>query len=451
MATQVRFRTKIPSYRQRPGRSQALVTLTDAATRQRRDYWLGEYGSPESREMYHRVIAEWEANGRRFPTVGPIANAAAPADAVHIDDVVNAYWQWAKGYYSASHLGIVKAILCLLRRYNGRTPAAEFGPMALRLLRDEMIRGDPKASPPRKPWSRACINLQIQRIRHVFKWAAAREMISVTVYQSLCTLEPLRRGRSAAHETPKVGPVPQHLLDATLPYLNRPVRAVVELQLLTGARAGELLRLRAVDLERDEQRGIWTFCPTEHKTAHHGKERIIYFGPRAQEILRPFLTSQPVASFLFSPADAEADRRAKLHAARQTPLSCGNGPGTNRSDSPTRQLGECYDTKSYGRSIDYACDKAFPVPEHLRRMRDETNEQWRKRLTPKQRAELLAWRKEHRWHPHQLRHNAATNLRRDFGLEAAQVALGHASAQLTDAVYAERDRAKLIEIMRKIG
>jgi integrase len=65
--------------------------------------------------------------------------------------------------------------------------------------------------------------------------------------------------------------------------------------------------------------------------------------------------------------------------------------------------------------------------------------------------DLKAWRRSHRWHPHQLRHNAATLLRREFGLEAAQLTLGHASAQITDAVYAERDRAKVIEIMRKIG
>lgn len=56
-----------PEYRQRPGRTQALVTLTDAVTKKRRDYWLGEYGTPESRELYYQVIAEWEARGRRFP------------------------------------------------------------------------------------------------------------------------------------------------------------------------------------------------------------------------------------------------------------------------------------------------------------------------------------------------------------------------------------------------
>lgn len=50
-----------------------------------------------------------------------------------------------------------------------------------------------------------------------------------------------------------------------------------------------------------------------------------------------------------------------------------------------------------------------------------------------------------------LRHTAATEIRRAFGLEAAQLALGHSSAQVTDAVYAERDHGKVAEIMRQVG
>ena len=41
------------------------------------------------------------------------------------------------------------------------------------------------------------------------------------------------------------------------------------------------------------------------------------------------------------------------------------------------------------------------------------------------------------WHPHQLRHTHATEVRRRFGLEAAQVGVGHSQARVTE-VYAER-------------
>ena len=58
---------KTPSYRQRKGYDQAIVTLTDARTKKRRDYWLGNFGSHESRQRYHRLLAEWEANARVLP------------------------------------------------------------------------------------------------------------------------------------------------------------------------------------------------------------------------------------------------------------------------------------------------------------------------------------------------------------------------------------------------
>ena len=48
---------RTPSYRQRTGYHQAIVTLSDVVTRKRRDDWLGEYNSPASRERYHRLIA----------------------------------------------------------------------------------------------------------------------------------------------------------------------------------------------------------------------------------------------------------------------------------------------------------------------------------------------------------------------------------------------------------
>lgn len=249
-----------------------------------------------------------------------------------------------------------------------------------------------------------------------------------------------------------MGPVPPHLLDGVMPFLNGPVRAVVELQLLTGARPGELLGLRPTDIEIDEKLGIWTYRPEAHKNAYREKERVIYFGPKAQEIIGPFLTNRPTNAYLFSPAEAEATRREAVSAARKTPLSCGNRPGTNRSDDPMRKAKDHYTTTAYCRSIQYACDKAFPPPAHLAQQEKETAAQWEARLKREKKwLDLVEWRKSRRWHPHQLRHSAATQLRREFGLEAAQLTLGHASAQITDAIYAERDRARVVEIMRKIG
>lgn len=443
---------KTPSYRKRAGRTQALVTLTDSVTRQRRDYWLGEHGTPESREHYHRVIAEWEAGGRRLPR--PLAQPAAAArpDELQLIVLLRDYYHYAKQHHDYGEFRSFVAVMRLMRKFFGRTPAAEFGPKKLRLLRDEMVRGDATEDPPRRPWARKYINQQVQRIRRIFKWAVAHELVPAAVHQALGTVEPLKRGRCAARENPKVGPAPAHVVDAVLPFLSRPVRALVELQLRTGARAGELVELRACDIEMDETLGVWCYCPHHHKNAHRERERAIYFGPRAQEVLRPFLANRVTTDYLFSPAEAEADRRAELHAKRKTPLSCGNRPGTNVEDVPAKAPGERYSTDSYRRAIEYACKRAFLPPPPLAPLEGETAEAWRARLKKQRKFEALhAWYREHRFRPHQLRHSVGTLIRREFGLEAAQLALGHASAVVTDAVYAERDRTKVIEIMRKIG
>lgn len=444
---------KLPSYRHRKGYSQALVTLTDTVTRRRRDYWLGEYGTPASREAYHRIIAQWEANGRRLPDGDPNGAPKGISSGPTVTELVRDYWRWAEAYYRPKHTQALICALRLIRQYFGQSLAAEFGPKNLRLLREEMIRGDEKADPPRRPWARKFINSQVQRIRHMFKWSVAREMVPASVHQALCTLEPLKRGRTTARETMKVGPVPQVMLDVTLPLLSRPVKALVDLQLLTGARPGELLELRACDLEIDHKTGIWTFSPEQHKNAYRNYDRVIYFGPRAQAVISPFMGGHPTTSYLFSPADADAERRQALHAVRATPLSCGNRPGTNRRENPERSPGDCYKTNTYARAIRYACEKAFPPPPPLARQEGETKKAWMKRSkqNPEHKAQLCEWWRTHAWHPNQLRHNAATLLRREFGLEAAQLILGHASAQITDAVYAERDRAKVVEIMKKIG
>ena len=55
-----------------------------------------------------------------------------------------------------------------------------------------------------------------------------------------------------------------------------------------------------------------------------------------------------------------------------------------------------------------------------------------------------------RWFPLQLRHSRATELRRLYGLEGSQVALGHKRADVTE-VYAERQTDLGVRIAREVG
>jgi len=58
---------RVPTYRKKPTKTGtfAVVTLSDGLGR-RRDILLGRYGIAASRNRYNRVLAEWEAAGRRF-------------------------------------------------------------------------------------------------------------------------------------------------------------------------------------------------------------------------------------------------------------------------------------------------------------------------------------------------------------------------------------------------
>src|SRR5207253_2014030 len=105
---------------------------------------------------------------------------------------------------------------------------------------------------------------------------------------------------------------------------------------------------------------------------------------------------------------------------------------------------------SYGLALDRACDRAFPPPGELAQREDETHAEWLERLTTAQRSEVEAWRKARRWHPNQLRHTFATRVRKQHGLEAAQVLLGHSRADVTQ-IYAEKNEALATAVAAKIG
>ena len=248
----------------------------------------------------------------------------------------------------------------------------------------------------------------------VAKWGVTKKLVPISVYQELLTLEGLKKGRCESPDPPPIEPVPGEDLEKTLPELGSVVRDMVELQLLTGARPGELCSLRPIDVDRSGE--VWEYRPTSHKLEHHGKDRVVCFGEKAKAILIKYLEGRSAEAYCFSPAEAEQQRLAKRHAARKTPLSCGNRPGSKRADTPKRRPKDCYTVDSYRRAIVRACKRAG-VPA---------------------------------WAPNRLRHTRATELRKLFGIEAVRTVLGHSRLN-TSEIYAERDLAEVRRIMRQVG
>ena len=397
--------------------------------------FFGPYGDPEVTEQYHRTIAEWIANGRQ--------QQKTPEE-ITISELLARFWVYAEGYYQdaagnpTTEIGNLRVSLRHMCDIYGNTKAIEFGPRALKTVRQRMVD---------KGLCRNNINKCISRIKTLFKWATAEEILPGAVYHALITVPGLKKGRNGVREAEPVTPVPQEYVDAIEPYVSRQVWAMVQLQLLTAARSGEIVKMRPCEI--DQSGAIWFYCPAAHKTAHHGHQRKIYIGPKAQDVLRPFLL-RPEAVYCFSPAEAEAERRLEMHRNRKTPLSYGNFPGTNCKHNPMRAKGNVYTVTAYRRAIERAVEAAFPPPEHLSQQPGESKSHWKQRLTKKQREELKAWYKQYHWHPHQLRHNAATFLRKEFGLETARIILGHRSAAITE-VYAELDQQKAMEAIVRVG
>ncbi len=401
-----------PSYRHHRPSDQAVVTIDG------QDFYLGLWRSKVSRDQYDRVIGEWLANGRRLSPASGIGD-------LQVTELVDRFWTHALTYYrlpdgtSTLEPENFKPVLALLNRLYGPTPARDFGPLALEAIRNSMID---------LGWCRSSINRQTARIRQVFKWGVSKGLVPANVHYALCSVSALRAGRSEATESEPVKPVADHVIDATLPFLSRTVAAMAQLQRLTGARGGEIFSLRTGDIDRSGN--VWIYSPAQHKTAHHGHRRQIFVGPKAQEILKPFLKLDPTA-YCFSPAEAEQERRDILHAERKTPMTCGNVPGSNCRRTPKIMPGERYTTSSYRRAIARAVDLADQRAKGGRIIANA------ERVIPQ-------------WHPHQLRHSSATEIRKRFGLEAAQHVLGHASLSMAE-LYADKNADVARQVAAKIG
>jgi len=409
---------KVPAYCLHKASGQAVVRIDGV------DHYLGPYGSDQSHELYERTIAEWRA--KRQSQVNGTSHAISsgrPTGNLTVEQVLGLYWRFAKGHYvkdgvPTGELENVKHALRPVRKMYASLPVRDFGPLCLKALQRRMIEDG---------LCRSVINSRIGKIKRVFRWAVSEQLCSPVVLQGLQAVMGLQRGRTDARESRPVEPVDDDTVAATLPLLSPVVRDMVEIQHLTGCRPGEVCNLRPCDVDRSGP--VWVYRPGSHKMQHRGRQRSIFIGPRAQKILQPYLL-RDADSYCFSPADSQQRRHREMRENRRSKVQPSQ---RDRSKSrPQLKPGTRYLKDAYARAIRRACDRAFAPPDSL------------------DKDERAKWRKEHRWSPNRLRHAAATTIRQQFGLEAAQVVLGHSRADVTQ-VYAERDNSLAARIMGQVG
>jgi integrase len=424
----------------------------------------------EAQSAYDRLISEWLANHRQpLPTAEGRKQerlAGHEPDEVpgglSVAELILAFLRHAEEYYRhpadgkpTNELANYRYALRPLNHLYGHTPARKLRPKRLKVVRALMVKGyEHPQYGEQPPLCRKLINARVARIARMYRWAAEEELVPGGVHQRLATVRALQAGRCKARETEKVKPAPPGSVEAILPLVRPHVAAAVRLQLLTGMRSGEVLPLRACDLERGGP--VWTYRPVRHKTAHRGRRRVVAIGPKAQLVLREFIKIRcPICGVegrpprigsrdgclcgpcadgmdeagvcgpwqrceaqadrpLFSPADVSAERYEDLRANRKSKVQ--PSQECRKKAGAKRRPGLVYTPTNYGNAIDRACDKAG-VP---------------------------------RFHPHQLRHTFGTLARRAAGLEGAQVALGHAKAD-TSELYAEADLDLATEVAKRIG
>lgn len=390
-----------PSYRLHKATGRAIVTLNRNGKRE--DVPLGKYNSKESWTKYHQVIAEYLANDSKLPPTRSKKEMTC-------GELATKFIEWAEGYYldydgkpneTANHCRY--AVTPMIQHY-GDNPVSDFVPTSLMFLQEKWIKAG-RCRPTINRWSRM--------VKQCFKHGVKMGWVEAATWQTLTAVDNLQEGRTTAAEYQDIQPVPDEIVDATLPFLPPIVADMVRVQRLIGGRPQDVYNMRVCDINRNGD--VWAYRPYKHKGRHKGKDRTVAVGPQAQAILAPYIARKVGDDFIFSPKDSMAIFREEQRANRKTKVQ--PSQEYRKKKNPKRQPGEHYTKDSYNRAVHVACKRLGIEP----------------------------------WSPNQLRHSAATEVTANFSLEAAKEFLGHASIKTTEKHYVAPLPELAAKVAREIG
>lgn len=287
-----------------------------------------------------------------------------------------AYYDYARSEYAPATLSNIRQMISTLRVVAQNIPIDGFGLEHMTAYRQLLIADGLAA---------ATIRQRLGWAKHMMHWGARKSLapgvkwVRRELLAELHAMEKLREGRGGVPITRRVMPVSDEVVRRTLKFAPRTVRAMIIVQRLTGMRPGELREMRIEDIDRSGE--VWVYSPYRHKAAHLGKQRLIHIGPRAAKVI----------------ARHVGERESGVVFATK--------------------FGRAYTKDAYSRAVARAARLAYPLAGGMdEEAAERTRRQW--------------------WHPHQLRHARATEVRDRSGLDAAQAVLGHARVTTTQ-VYAQ--------------
>ena len=387
---------------------QSVVTLGG------RDIYLGPHDSPESIARYAVLIGIYQSSGLSLPDdfnpaildekasllLGLAVTSNQTDSPILVRHVTASYLEHIAVRYAHNSAEILRITqICKeIDAHDGDVKADQYGPLKLQQQRQRWIDSGK---------ARVYCNRLTNAVKRMWRYAVSQELIPATCWERLRSVESLRIGQTTAPEKDPIRPVNLEVVRATAKHLSPIIKAMVRIQVATGMRPSEICRMRPIDIDRSGE--VWVYRPAKHKTANKGKIKAVPLIDDARSAVTDYLNRDPNA-FCFSPKESMAWIRAIRTNNRTTPLSCGNRVGTNREANPRKEPGDCFTHGSYRQAIQRAA-KAAGVA---------------------------------KWNPYQLRHLAATVIRDALGVEAAQAALGHSHAAMTEH-YAKLSLEKAIQ------
>ena len=385
----------------------------------------------EKPQNYRRVIAPdrnservW-IQGRYWPLPAPVGSPAADAEfarlMAHVAagtlleagrgltllEIIEAWKDSSRGPKGRAEHGRAELVIDLLAEQHLETFACDFSAA-------DLLAWQGTVCALRRPDGESLYNVGTVRkivgiVRKAYSWAAVGGKVSELLAQSLERVPGPAHGE--VRRTTKRRAVRPEVLEAVLPFLQRPVADLLRLIAETGARPHEIypLRPRDVILHGEialpvsgavidlDSIGCWGYLPP-NKVEWADKDRVILFDAAAQAILANYLERDTMAT-CFDPRESYAAAHARQKACRK-PHGLGNRK--RPSMGKNRRVGSQYGSRAVCKAIERAAAKAGVE----------------------------------KFSPYQIRHRSLQEIRRVHGLDAAQAAAGHSSSATTEQRYA---------------
>lgn len=234
--------------------------------------YLGRFGSLDAKRRYDRLVADWLAGGRRTGGAGD-----GGREGVSLAELAGRYTASVRARTDSYRDAVERTVASMLK-HAGDRPAASFGPKLLKTLAESWVQDG---------LAHGTVRNQMGIVKRCFRWAAGEELVSGSVWHALAAVRCPPPEHGGGRATEPVGPVPEEDVQKVLQAAKPQVAAMVQVQLLTGMRPGELTAITPAQVDRSGE--VWVYRPVQHKNRWRGKVREVLVGPRAQAVLGPWL------------------------------------------------------------------------------------------------------------------------------------------------------------------